>query len=246
MASAFHDSAHNEAGSSGTTIANADALAVTVGDIVDLCVGWEGATAGSAIIEISDGQGNTLTGGQITVVATLLSNANGDLRAVRYKFKATTTGTLTITVTWDVARKFRSITAISATPSTGTELVVDDGSAQAQGSSSSPSAGNGTSTTTSGFAIATVRQYGTRTATAGSGWTLPAELATLTDGGHAEYRVVSATGTIAGDMSLNAANEYVAHLVIYKEQSTGGSAAVEEDYWQAPPPPEKPANVSVW
>ena len=222
MASAFHDSAHSESGGSGTTIANADALAVTVGDLVDLDIGWEGATAGSVITDIDDGQGNTLVGGQITVISALLSNANGDLRSARYKFKATNTGTITITATWDVARPFRSITAISVTPSASTELIFDAG-AQAQGSSSSPSAGSASSTTTSGFAIATVRQYGTRTATEGSGWTLPAELATLTDGSHAEHRVVSATGSITGDMTLNAANEYVAHLVIYKEQATGGA-----------------------
>lgn len=221
MASAFHDSAHNEASGTGATLANADALNVTANDLVDLTIGSEGPTAGYSISEINDGQGNTLTGGQITLAAALLNHSNGDLRAARYKFKATTTGTLTITVTWGAARTFRSITAVSVTPSAGTLLVVDDASAQAQGSSASPSAGAGTSSTTSGFAIASVRTYGGRTATQGSGWTLPAELATLTDGGHAEHRVVSATGSITGDMTLDAGNEFVAHLVIYKEQASG-------------------------
>lgn len=222
MASVFHDSAHNESGASGTTIANADALAVTSGDLVDLCIGWEGATAGSAITEIDDGHGNKLSTGQITVAGALLSHSNGDLRAVRYSFKATTTGTLTITVTWSAARTFLSITAISVTPSAGTTLQVDSGTTQAQGTSATPSAGSGTSTTSAGFAIASVRQYGTRTATAGVGWTLPAELATLTDGGHAEHRVVSATGSITGDMTLDSSNEFVAHLIIYKEVASGG------------------------
>lgn len=225
MASAFHDSAHNESGASGTTIANAVALAVTAGDLVDLCIGWEGATAGSAISEIDDGQGNKLSTGQVTLAGALLSHSNGDLRSVRYSFLATTTGTLTITVTWSAARVFRSITAISVTPSGGTSLVLDDGTAQVQGTSATPSAGSGTSTTASGFAIASVRLYGLRTATAGSGWTIPAELATLTDGGHAEHRVVNASGSITGDMELDSSNEYVAHLVIYKEAATGGGAA---------------------
>lgn len=221
MATTFHDSAIGIASASGTTLATTDALAVTAGDLIYVDLGWEGA-AGASVTTVTDGQSNTYT-----VANALLSHSNNDLRSVTYKATATSTGTINPSFTIDAARTFRSITAFSATPSASTTLVIDGAGNQAQGTSSTPSAGSATPTTSTGIAFATVRQYGTRTATAGSGWTLPAELAgPIADASHGEYRIISSTSAVTGDLSLDSSNEFVAHISVFKEQASGGGGGL--------------------
>lgn len=212
MATTFHDAALAVDSASGTGPLNVN-VTVTAGDLVHITAHWEGAAG--ATESISDTQSLTWS-----VANALLSHSNNDLRTVTYYAKAASSGTLTVGFSLSAARTFRSITAISFTPTSGTNLQLDGTGAQAQGTSVSPSAGSATPSTATGCAITTFGMYGIRTLTAGTGWT-----AQISTGGSdpvlLEYRIISSATSITGDGTLDSSNEYVAQMAIFKEVALG-------------------------
>ena len=222
MASTLHDTAKSGTdNSSGTSTPTADTLAVTANDVIWVICKWEGATAG-ATASVSDGVDT------YTAATAQIDHTNNDLHMQCFWTKATTTGTRTITFTLSSARGFRRCAAASFTPSAGiTSWALGNTVSSTLGNSNaSPTAG----TTTGGPGVAVVGfgMYGDRDLTAGTGWTVPAELDNTMACGEYQFPTAAST-SLTGDGSFSAGVEWLAQLVFLNEVSSGGSAGVVEN-----------------
>lgn len=228
MASTLHDTAKSGTdNSSGTSTPTADTLAVTANDSILVICKWEGATAGS-VASVSDGVDT------YTAATSQIDHTNNDLHMQLFWTKATTTGTRTITFTLTGARSFRRCAAASFTPSAGiTNWTLGNVSSGTLGNSNaSPTAG----TTTGGPGVAFVGygMYGDRDLTAGSGWTVPAELDNTMACGEYQFPTAGST-SLTGDGSFSAGVEWLAQMVFLNESGGGGggAASVENVIWMS-------------
>ena len=211
----LHDTALGTNDASGTTLATTDSLAVTAGDLIVLIAKAEGA---STTITGSDGQSNTYA-----VANALLGHGNGDLSGIILYATASSTGTITPTATYGASRPFRKVKAYSFTPAASKTLQLDT-AASATGTSSTPSAGTGTAAA-AGATVVGFSLYGTRTITAGAGWSLASEFSSG-DALVTEYQVQTTGGSLTGNATLDFPIEWVAQMAIFKEVATGSTYTI--------------------
>jgi hypothetical protein len=212
----LHDTALADNSASGTTLATADALAVTSGDLVILIAKWEGS---NGVAASADTGASTPT---FSVAQAVVNHTNNDLHGAIFYWLATSTGTVNPRLVFDSGRAWRTVKAYSFTPTGGMTFQLDGAGAAAQGSSVDPSAGSA-SASGAGAAVMGAQCYFAPTPTAGSGWTVPAEF-TSSDL-LSEYRLPSGSGSITGNISSNGqSGDWIAQMAIFLEVAAGGGS----------------------
>lgn len=207
----LHDSALGSASASSVgPLSTADALAVTVGDLVVVGNKWESGNttvindSGAATPQFSVANAPRTEAGGLSVTG-----------AINF-WIATATGTINPRQTLGVARDFREIRAFSFTPGAGKAFVLGNINA-ADGPSSATAISAGTASAAgSGIGVTAIALNGSRTITPGANWLEPAEFNTSISA-HAEYQLISGAGTITGDATLSSAVEWVAQLALFTE-----------------------------
>lgn len=233
----LNDTALGSDDTSGTSLATADALSVTAGDLIVVGFKHEGTASTDSC---SDGVDTYSS----AVAATL--HTNGDLVGAIFYTTATTTGTRTITCSTAASRPFRKVKAYSFTPAGGKTLQLGNTAQQNQTATASPSAGSA-SATAAGVAVAFFHLYGAESMTPGSGWTEAAEF-NLTDAQTTEYQLQTGAGSLTGDGNFGAGSEdSVSQMAIFNEADAGGGTALDDTGWHpAVEPQTNPLTVSVW
>ncbi len=212
----FHDSAKGSNNASGTDQATTDALAVTAGDLIVIAGKWEGANGAVASF---GGDGNTY--GAATAVQ---NHTNNDLHHTIHWAIAASSGSINPNFHLDAARTFRYTAAMSFTPAAGKTWQLGQTSQGGNGNTSTTPSSGSISSTGQGVVVGFGSLYGSRTLTAGSGFTVPAELAT--DLLVAEYQLFGAGGgTFNADGTFESSVEWLMHGAIFEEINEG------------PPPP---------
>lgn len=209
----FHDSAFGNNDASGTTVGTTDTLTVTAGDLIVVCAKWEGAT--TTITAKDNTSGNALS-----VANAVLGHANADLfGAVLYGI-ATSSGSFTPEYTLGAARTFRYIKVACFTPGASKTFQLGAVNA-ATATSSSPSAGAAAGSV-GDVAVASFALYGTRSVTAGSGWSIPVEFTSSSL--WIEQQVLAGT-SVTGNMTYSVSLEHVAQVAVFNEIASGGASS---------------------
>lgn len=206
----FHDSALGSAAASSVgPLATTDALTVTAGDLVASCGKWE---SGTTTVTFDSGASTPLF-----TVANAVRQESGSLTCgAIYFWIATATGTINPRMTLGAARDFREHRALSITPAAGKTFVLGNVNA-ADGPLSATLISAGTAAATgAGVGITGIALFGSRTITPGTNWLEPAEFNTSISA-HAQYQLISGSGTITGDCTLSSAVEFVIQLALFME-----------------------------
>jgi hypothetical protein len=216
----LHDTALGSNDAAGTSLATADALTVTAGDLIVVLFKHEGASDTWANGDCTDGTNS------YTIANTAVHHTNTDLGSVTFYATAAGTGSITPAVA-SASRPYRWIKAYSFTPAASTTLQIGN-IAAAQGASDSGtgamSAGSA-SATAAGCAVVAFAQYASFPFTSvGSGWSEATEFSTQGSASlKSEYRLQSGAGSLTGDALAGAGSlDYIAQMVIFNE-SGGGS-----------------------
>lgn len=212
----LHDTALGSDDTSGTSLATADALTVSAGDLIFVCAKWEGAAGSTG--SVTDG-----TNSYSTANAQLQHPGNGDMQGQTFYAVAASGGTINPTLGLSSARPYRAIRAYSVTPAGGQQFTTVGNVNAATGNGAAVSSGSA-SATAAGFAGASFVFYASDTITAGSGWTEPAEFnssAAL----KSEYQLQSGSGSLTGDATSVIAGDFIAQIAIFNESSSGGGGA---------------------
>ncbi len=215
MATTLHDTEYNDDSATSGALATHATIAVSTGDLIVACFAWEGATT---TVTFSDTVDTYSVARAVTGHST-----NTDFWATVGYTTATTTGSRTITATPGASRPFRKLRVYSYTPTAGTSLVLDSGAgATASGNSTNPSAG---AVTTAGAGCAQVffPAYNSKAMDPGTGWTEESEF-NYSSALSTEHRIYTSGGSITGDATWPANDDWIAILTAFKEQAPSGGA----------------------
>jgi len=223
----LHDTAYNYAAGDSTTLATADSLAVTAGDLIVVLFKHEGSALSGGDVpdgsDCSDGQSNEYALANAYVSSTQTASI-GDLHAVTFYATAGSTGTITPTVTTAVGKVYRNIKAYSFTPAGGKTLELGNVAA-AQGTGTSMSAGSA-SATAAGAAVCGFAYYDAIALTPGDGWSEASEFDSEGDTGMvSQYLLQSGSGSLTGDGVASKTNDWIAQIAIFNEAGGGGPTA---------------------
>lgn len=208
----LNDTALGTNDASGTSLATSDALTVTAGDLIVVGFKREGATTSASC---SDGTNS------YSACNASYEHANGDLGGVVFYTTAAASGTISPQVTLGAARTFRKIKAYSFTPTSGTTLQFENANVAEDSALSTTTNTGNASIGAAGVAVAFFHAYGTRSLTAGSGWSEAAEF-NISDAQLSEYRLPSGSGTFNGDGTLDSTVDYIGQIATFKEVAVGG------------------------
>lgn len=213
--SSYHDSAlGSDVANSAGPLATADALAVTLGDLVVAQPKWE---SGTTTVDVDSGASTPL----FSVANAVRVEAGGlSICSALHFWIATATGTINPRFTLGAAKDFREFRVASYTPSPGMMFVL----ASALGNINAADGPNLLTAISAGTASAVMRGVGivaialngSRTITPGAGWVEPVEFNPSTSA-HMMYQLIGGPGTITGDCTLSAAVEWIDQLALFNE-----------------------------
>lgn len=224
----LHDTALATNDASGTTLATADALAVTANDLIVVAIKWEGAS--TTIASATTGSGGS--GSALSVCAgpqeSTASGSSGDLGAALLWGVAPSTGTTNPEVVLAGSRTFRVLKALSFTLGGGfTQWALGPTTVGATNQNTSSLVAGATTLTATGVGVLFGALYGTRSLDAtANGYVITNESGMANaNSGPVNHRLNTSTGSVTNTGAIGGGSVQWLALAAHFYESTGGGSS---------------------